>query len=141
MLELDPPITKPLTRKELEAKLVDYGEWGCLIGSHKAQHNYDQFAPIDYNKTEAALDKNFLKGTTIWINEHMAVGHVMYDLWIMEAIQIYPVDRIVFQRAACNHDLCMGIGSWDGWYMGYYAAILDAFRPQIPCYIRWAWKV
>ena len=46
-------------------------------------------------------DSCFVRGTTLWINEHMVVGHVMYDIIAMQLLNLgdLKVDRIVLQRA------------------------------------------
>lgn len=112
-----------------------------MLHTSAAHHSINRFQDVAKNRTEVILDKDFLKGTTIWINEHMAVGHMMYDVYLIQLLQVIPVDRIVHQRAPCvNMNLCDGTGSWDGWYMGYFAAIFDAFQPGVPVYVRWTWQ-
>jgi hypothetical protein len=103
-----------------------------------------------------------LQGTTIWVNEHMAVGHVMYDIPFIQAMQSTNVRRIVIQvsvyyiiinnmfnfnlflyysnivliqRSVCNDDHCMGVGTWNSFFLGYYTSMIDAFRPGIPIYM------
>jgi hypothetical protein len=85
---------------------------------------------------EMVESDNFLNGTTLWINEHMAVGHAMYDLWIIEALKSEKVTRIVIQRAPyINADLCVGLGSWGTFFRGFYTAVIDAFQPGVPIYL------
>jgi hypothetical protein len=68
-----------------------------------------------------------LYGTTFWINEHAAVGHLMYDIQLLQVLQSIQVDRIVLQRAPCTtSDLCQGIGTWNSFYKGYYLMALRA---------------
>eukprot|EP01036_Dinobryon_divergens_P031721 gene31722-41172_t len=68
----------------------------------------------------------------------MAIGHAQYDIVIMEALRYANISRIILQRSPCLTPLlCHGIGTWKAWYAGYYAAMINAFRPGIPIYIRW----
>ena len=90
-------------------------------------------------------DRCFVRGTTLWVNEHMVVGHAMYDIQAMQLLNLVDlkVDRIVLQRAPCiNADLCAGVGTWDGWFKGFYMAMMDAFSPEKPIqiYLRFAWQ-
>jgi len=60
-----------------------------------------------------------LNGTTFWINEFMALGHVPYDLGLLEVLRLSPVDRIVLERAPCDHPtLCSIKNPWDSWFDG-----------------------
>lgn len=71
----------------------------------------------------------------------MAVGHAMYDIMMMQVLAVTKVDRFVLQRAPCtNADLCAGVGTWDGWYRGFYTAMIEAFQPGIPVFVRWTWQ-
>ena len=58
----------------------------------------------------------------------------------MQVLRSTKVDRIIFQRAACNAMLCGGVGTFRGFWGGYLAAIMDAANvSNIPVYIRWSW--
>ena len=82
-------------------------------------------------------DENTIHGHTIWINEYMAVGHAMYDMYVLQILAVVPIDRIVLQRAACaTDDLCEGIGTWLSWYEGFYGSMIQAFRPNTVLYVR-----
>lgn len=114
-------------------------EWSCMTNTHAIGKSINNGIAIDYNHSEAYADGAFLRGTTIWVNEHMAVGHMMYDVMFIQAMETYPVDRIVLQRAACIDATCHGIGTFESFFKGYYTAMIDAFRPGIPIYIRFNW--
>jgi hypothetical protein len=100
----------------------------------------DQGTPVQMFGAPQASSQ-LIRGYTVWINEHMAVGHAMYDIYLIQLLQLQHIDRIVLQRAPCvNRNLCMGVGTWDGWYEGFYNAIIDAFQPGLPVYLRWVWQ-
>ena len=103
----------------------------------------------------------YLAGTTYWINDFLHVGHVHYDIALVEALSKIKVDRVVMQRAVCNGILCSGVGTMDSFYKGkfslvytltfilmyfitcsgYFAAVFEtAGQPKIPVYLRWEWK-
>ena len=79
-----------------------------------------------------------MNGTTIYVNEFMALGHVPYDLQMLEVLRISPkVNRIILQRAPCEHPtLCLGINPWDSWFKGFFKAAALAFQPNITVYRR-----
>lgn len=140
------------------------GEYACLTNTAAAGHSVNKMHPhpsitLTDGQTGSSngnissplmVDKNMLAGHTIWINEHMAVGHAMYDIFMMQLFAVQRVDRIILQRAAClNRNQCVGVGTWDGWYEGYYSAILEAFafgsqdvaaHDIPPIYVRWIWQ-
>ena len=61
----------------------------------------------------------YLAGSTYWINEFLAVGHVMYEIQLLQVLHKVHVDRIVLQRAPCaTHDLCRGPSTYRSWYKG-----------------------
>lgn len=95
--------------------VMDVQNWGCLYNTHLPHDSKNKWHEISGNKSEAAKDPHFLHGTTIWINEWMAVGHVMYDLAHIQVFESMKVDRIVLQRSACYESLCHGVGTFDGW--------------------------
>ena len=53
--------------------------------------------------------EDYLPGTTFWINEFMHVGHVFYDIALMEVVHIKKIDRIILQRSACHDRLFQGV--------------------------------
>jgi hypothetical protein len=118
-----------------QREILEYNDMGCLYNAGAPHHSVNKWRVWN---TEMVADENFLNGTTLWINEHMVVGHVMYDLFIMEAMRSSKIDRIFIQRAPCiNADLCIGIGSWGSFFRGFYTAVIDAFQPGVPIFMRW----
>lgn len=121
----------------LNAGSLQVGHWGCLNQVEKIGHSRNVWTQLNYPSVRRRRDK-YLAGGTIWINEHMAIGHAQYDVVIMEVLRYANVSRIILQRSPCLTPLlCHGIGTWKAWYAGYYAAMINAFRPGIPIYIRW----
>lgn len=111
-------------------EILEYHERGCLSNTDLPKHSINIYAGL-------IPGVNILNGTTVWINEYMAVGHMMYDLFLLEALRATRVDRIVLQRAPCsNSDLCHGMGTWRSYYQLFYAIAIDAFQPGIPLYFR-----
>lgn len=73
------------------------------------------------------------------MNDYFHVGHVHYDIVLMEVLQNIKVERIIMQRAVCHGSLCAGLGSMDSFYKGYFAAIFEAAnQPHIPVFLRWS---
>jgi hypothetical protein len=147
-LTLQPPysmLPENITYEDMvQREIIEHSPWGCLTNSFRTHDNHNGWAAIDYNRTEAWNDASFLRGNTIWINEHMAVGHMYYDIAIMQVMQVLPIDRIVIQRSACNDNACLGVGTWEGFYKGYYTALIEASKAKwnrtlIPVYVRWNW--
>jgi len=136
------------TLRDLEERLmVSVQEWGCLTQTDRPHHALNKAVGFELNGTIentrhiAQLDHCFIRGTTIWINEHMAVGHIYYDSWMIQALASTKVDRIVLQRAPCmNVDLCSGIGTWESFFKGFYASMISAFAPGIPIFTRFQWQ-
>ena len=80
-----PRFTEPPSLFELHKReIFEMLEWGCLYGTNQPHHSENKWADMDYNRSEALEDWQFMQGTTIWINEHMAVGHMMYDVFIIQ---------------------------------------------------------
>jgi hypothetical protein len=126
-----------------------YLQWGCIFNANNPHHGYNKWHELEMkgtpNKTrELALEDNcFVRGNTIWVNEHQSVGHAMYDIMDMQILDLVDVkiDRFVLQRAPCmNWDLCRGVGTFDGWFKGFYMAMIHAFRPGIPLFVRFKWQ-
>jgi hypothetical protein len=76
----EPPSLFELNKREIFEML----EWGCLYGTNQPHHSENKWADMDYNRSEALADWQFMRGNTIWINEHMAVGHMMYDVFMIQ---------------------------------------------------------
>lgn len=139
MLEGYPPLSNNVTFEQLVAKkFVVHGDWGCLMNSDRSDHTaVNYFAPWDSNITDLVNNTNVPKGTTFWINELIGVGHVMYDLILLEILKSTKIDRIILQRPLCHiSELCDGIGTWASFYRGYYTAAISAFQPGVPIYFR-----
>jgi hypothetical protein len=132
--------TDRVTLEELvKANILNMGDMGCVFNANAPHHSINKWHVWDSDMSEMVQADNFLNGTTLWINEHMAVGHVMYDLWIIEALKSSKITRIVIQRAPCiNADLCVGLGSWGTFFRGFYTALIDAFQPGVPLYLRFS---
>lgn len=154
-LQLDDPLPEPTTLKDMQDRgTIQYLEWGWLFNADQPHHSRNlwhdlelegNITTVEEAKEHAMKDSCFVRGTTLWINEHMVVGHVMYDIIAMQLLNLgdLKVDRIVLQRAPCmNVDLCAGVGTWEGWFKGFFIALMDAFSPEhpIPIYMRFAWQ-
>ena len=114
--------------------------YACLTDTHKPKHSVNKCFPIA-NRTQALLDPGFLRGTTYWYNEFMHIGHVPFDSVLIQLLKTQKIDRIIIQRAFCHSSLCHGVGTWRSFYAGYFAAVLEAAnQPNVPIYLRWAWK-
>lgn len=86
---------------------------------------------------EASSSGHMIPGSTIWIHEWMALGHIIYDINIIQLLQFKRIDRIVHQRAVCYlPHLCQGVGNWKSWFVGFYGVLVKAFQPDMPIYLR-----
>lgn len=120
---------------------MHYHEMVCLTNADAHAHSSNAAKDASYNVTHVRMDPAFLPGTTYWINDYLHVGHVHYDIGLIAAAQALPLDRIVMQRAACHGTLCVGIGSLDSFYKGYFAALLGAAgNIDVPVYTRFEGK-
>ena len=112
--------------------------WVCLNNAHRPGDSGNRATNI-INRTESALDPEFLAGNTYWFNEYMHVGHVTFDSVLIQILKTTKIDRVVMQRAACHATLCFGVGTWRSFYAAYFAAAFEAVnQSNIPIYIRWA---
>ncbi len=68
----------------------------CLTDTARSLHSKNQVKPISLHSASYVLP-----GTTYWINDFLAVGHMMYDIQLLELLQSNIIDRIVLQRAPC----------------------------------------
>jgi hypothetical protein len=141
MLQSNPPVPdKGSVDLLVERKIVEKLDWGCLFGTEKHGHSKNKWHEIDYNKSEALKDPDFFRGTTFWINEYMAVGHMMYDVALLQVLQTTKIDRIIIQRAACTGTQCAGVGTFDGFFKGLYISMIDSYHSEVPIFVRWTWK-
>jgi hypothetical protein len=80
---------------------------------------------------------SYLNGSTIWINEFMALGHVPYDLAVLEVFRVTKIDRVILQRAPCDHPtLCKFMNPWESWFKGFYKTMIYAFQQNATVYHR-----
>ena len=125
-------------------KVIETAEYVCYTQAAHHAHSKNsvlQYHINDVNLTEWESDKSYLPGTTFWINEYLHVGHVHYEIALVAVAQAIKLDRIVIQRAACHGTLCVGIGSFDSFYKGFFAALLLAGgQIDVPIYIRFEAK-
>ena len=119
----------------VERGFAQSSKFSCLSDTNKPKHSSNHVSPM--KKNSAGADTlNFLNGTTYWYNEYLHVGHVPFDSMLMQILRTTRVDRIVFQRASCNDRLCDGLGSFQSFFAGYLAALMDNYQPGIPVYLR-----
>ena len=154
-LTIKDPLGSEVKLKDMQDRgAIQYLEWGWIFNADAPHHSRNlwhdlelegNITTVEQAREHALKDRCFVRGTTLWVNEHMVVGHAMYDIQAMQLLNLVDlkVDRIVLQRAPCiNADLCAGVGTWDGWFKGFYMAMLEAFSPDkpIPIYVRFAWQ-
>lgn len=156
-LGLTPPLSSPLTIEEMISReAIRYDVMSCLDNTDHPTNNQNRLykSKDNTNFSTNIADivtvevKNLrgvtvrtagLSGTTYWINEFMAVGHVSYDLALLQLLKSFRIDRIVLQRAPCaTKDLCQGLGTWESFYKGLYTIMLAAAGKsgQVPVYVR-----
>ena len=139
------PLTKslllPLSDNSTFDELVAHNlllsfQLGCLSNTNRPDNTINRWLPWD-KSWDMTSDTNFMNGTTFWINEYMSVGHVMFDIVLLEALRTMKIERIVLQRAPClQSDLCLGLGTWVSFYRAFYAAAIDAFQPGVALFLR-----
>jgi hypothetical protein len=129
------PVPDYASIEELESRKAIYlHRKKCLNNAAQAVPRVNHERPFIENATFPL----YLENTTYWFNENLHVGHVHYDIVLMQILQSTKVDRIIMQRSACSYNLCAGIGTIDSFYKGYFAALFSAFnQPNIPVYIRY----
>jgi len=127
----------------LELKRRDVAQpfnFTCMNRCHlKTDHINDVF---DFGKVEEmplhSSNAGFLPNTTYWINEDLHVGHVHYDIVLMQVLHTQKVDRVVVQRTICKDRLCAGLGVVESFWKAYFAALFEsAGQPNVPVYVRW----
>ena len=137
-----PPPEHAESIKEMTTRgAIDEFEYACFTNAADYAHNTNAVKDAHFNITHVRMDSAFLPGTTYWINDYLHVGHVFYDIEIIAAFQATKFDRIVMQRAACHGTLCVGLGSVDSFYKGYFTSLLlAAGQLDVPIYIRFQGK-
>ena len=122
-----PQVPDGVTIDELnQRKALSVHDHACITGANKGGQNNNRVIKNFPNLTELRSQSNFLFGTTYWLNDFLHVGHVHYDMVLIQVLQSIKVDRIVIQRPICHGSLCSGIGVMDSFYKGYFAALLKA---------------
>jgi hypothetical protein len=120
---------------------IECHDWAFFGSASNPGHSKNTIKLFESNMTELKDDKSYLPGTTYWVNDYLHVGHVTYDIGVIAVAQAERIDRIVMQRAACHGTLCVGLGSFDSFYKGYYAAVLSAAgQIHTPIYLRFDGK-
>ena len=152
--DLPKPVALDLERKHeglFASSLYADISWDNLLGIHCIlEHNNSCLTgTLRPNNNRNAVWANndklpAINGTTYWINDWLHIGHVHYDIVLMQALHKTKIDRIVMQRPMCHKanavSLCQGIGSFVGWYAGYLNSILEAANvSHVPIYMR-RWK-
>lgn len=137
-----PFITPGMTIDDLSnLGVAGYHRNSCLNRAHVTS---DTINDVFYygKKEEMPLqnsDVGYLAGSTYWFNEDLHVGHVFYDIVLIQILQLMKIDRIVLQRTVCKAKLCAGIGTVDSFYKAYFAAMFEAAgQSSIPVYVRWS---
>lgn len=110
----------------------------CMTHTNKPDHCHNaKKSYFDPNATFPIL----LSNTTYWWNEYMHVGHFHYELVLFQLLANMKIDRVVIQRAACYGTSCVGIGSIESYYKGFFGIAFEAFgQPDIPVYLRYTWN-
>jgi hypothetical protein len=124
------------------AELSERGVFGyhsmCMLSNTQYPFHKVNKLFVGYDADEITTLPNFLNGTTYWLNEYMHVGHVHYDIGLLQVLATTKLDRIVVQRAVCHEKLCHGIGPIESFYKGYFTAALEAFnQSHVPVYLRY----
>ena len=123
-------VKSEVSLKELEArKHFDVNEDYCLSGAGNPlgipRLGKEIWFPQGQEKRE------MLQGTTYWVNDFMAVGHMMYDVHLLQLLNSTRIDRIILQRAPCaTSDLCQGRGTFTTFFKGFYSAMIEAAGSQ-----------
>eukprot|EP01041_Mallomonas_annulata_P001858 gene1858-3604_t len=107
-------------------------ENGCLSHTNATLHSVNEW--IDRKNIKS------IPGTTFWINECLAPGHMHYDVQLLQVLRTTKIDQIILQRAPCARpDFCQGIGNWGSFFKGLYTTMVDALNyTEIPVYIRFS---
>jgi len=129
-------VSEDASLEDLEKfKAINIGNWGCLDNFRLVKHSINHFRAVGQGSLT-----NYMRGTTLWINEYQAVGHALFDLYTAQVLKSANVSRIILQRAPCaTQDLCQHIGTWKSFYEGFYAILMDAMLGSgnaIPIFVR-----
>ena len=133
------PVERPLVIDDLR-EVLGFFRNACL---NRANLPHDHINDVFFYDGPQEMPLNnswarYLPGTTYWFNEDLHVGHVHYDIVLLQALRVAKIDRIVLQRSVCKSHLCSGIGTVDSFYKAYFASIFEAAgQPGIPVYLRW----
>jgi hypothetical protein len=127
-----------IVRELLNRSSIEYKQNMCLSNTDMATHAINLWGNAFSSHANWNSEIPHLPGKTYWINEYMAVGHLMYDLQLLELLQHEnTVDRIVAQRAPCaTKDLCQGVGTWHSFFEGFYRTAIISSGLNIPIYLR-----
>lgn len=137
LFESFPPYHAETLEEMSQRGALDSFKYVCFTKAAESAHSGNAVKDATFNKTLVEADPSFLVGTTYWMNDYLHVGHVHYDIGLIAAVQATKIDRIVMQRAACHGTLCVGVGSVDSFYKGYFASLLlAAGQIDTPVYIR-----
>ena len=112
--------------------ITEFRENYCLSNTQASLHSTNHWI-------KGSTKWEYLNGTTYWLNEFMAVGHVMYDIGILELLSSNSIERIVLQRAPCaTHDLCLGVGTWASFFEGFYKVAVSLSDSNVPIFVRFS---
>lgn len=113
-----PALREPVNISDL-FEFFNAFSFGCLTSAQSAHHSVNRWLPADNitsNMTWTEIESQIatqhsvnevLAGHTLWINEHMAVGHAAYDIYLIQLLRIQKIDRIILQRA--GNSLCTSL--------------------------------
>jgi len=132
---------KSFSLKELEAaEVIQVRSNSCLNNCDKPLHSVNEWCK-DPKMTS-------IPGTTYWLNEFMAPGHMQLDIHLLQLFHLGLIDRVILQRSPCARpDFCQGIGNWGTFFKGLYTAMVDSAKiAPVPFYVRFqpeetAWKM
>jgi hypothetical protein len=133
-----PIITNTTNVEELKKlNLIHIGTNTCILyvrgGTTPHSHDVWRHPRNPFSRRDGPKHK----GTTVWINEWMTVGHGLYDSILLQILAATHVDRIVLQLSSHDVDhLGDGLGTWEMWFKNLYALMIASAQPGIPIYIR-----
>lgn len=136
-----PPVPDNVTIHDLNARSA--ANYFVNVCFNRANVHNDNINSVFYYDGPQEMPLNnswarFVPNSTYWFNEDLHVGHVHYDIVLMQILQSQKVDRLILQRSVCKDRLCQGIGVMEAFYKAYFAAIFEAAgQPSIPVYVRW----
>lgn len=134
MTYAEKPLSNHTTLAELvKRSMLTYSENTCLIQTERVGHCDDVAVTYDAQKHNLKLT-----GTTIWINDWFAPGHVFFIISHIQALAVTHIDRIVIQRPPCwRADFCTGIGYYRSFFQLFFSTAIDTFQPNVSFYMRW----